>query len=165
MEETEKRPTFVGRICKKEVDKNRPIKIALKIENDKKAIFKKLRMLKGNTDFTGVAVAEDFTKSEKKVLKTWSYDEFLGSAHPSYEETSSKCHILNALGITKNDYYWALSIYQDTDFVIHILRPPNSCFVKNYFTIRLQAWEANVFNYSLREMLLNTHEKKKSVFA
>ena len=50
------------------------------------------------------------------------------------------------------DSYWALSISPDTDFEIHNVRRPNSCFVNNYFTIGLQAWEANidiqpVFNY------------------
>ena len=72
LEEAEKKPTFIGRIGKKEVDKIRPIKVAFKSENEKKAIFKKLRMLKGNTDFAGVAVAEDFTESERKLLKMWS---------------------------------------------------------------------------------------------
>ena len=51
LEETEKKPTFIGRIGKKEENKNRPIKIAFKNENEKKAIFKKLGMLKGNVDF------------------------------------------------------------------------------------------------------------------
>ena len=51
LEETEKKPTFIERIGKKEENKNRPIKIAFKNENEKKAIFKKLGMLKGNVDF------------------------------------------------------------------------------------------------------------------
>ena len=35
------------------------------------------------------------------------------------------------------------SISKDSDFEIH-LRPPNSCFVNNYFTESLRAWEANM---------------------
>ena len=38
------------------------------------------------------------------------------------------------------------------DFEIHYRRPPNSCFVNNYFAVGLMAWKANldiqpVFNY------------------
>ena len=78
-------------------------------------------------------------------------DEYLDPHKPSYKENSIS-DILNALGISENYYYWALSISPDTDFEIHIFRPPNSSFVNNYFTIGLQAWEANidmqpVFNY------------------
>ena len=58
-------------------------------------------------------------------------DEYLDPHRPSYKE-SSISDILDALGISENDYYWALSISPDTDLEIHILRPPNSCFVNNY---------------------------------
>ena len=78
-------------------------------------------------------------------------DEYLDPHKSSYRKTTIAA-ILDVLGITEDDYYWALSISQDSDFEMHIFRPPNSCFVNNYFTIGLQAWEANidiqpVFNY------------------
>ena len=72
LEEKEKQPMFIGRIGKKVADKNRPIKVALKNESEKKAIFKKLRLLKGKDEFKGVSVAEDYTESERKVFKLWS---------------------------------------------------------------------------------------------
>ena len=65
-------------------------------------------------------------------------DEYLDPHKWSYRETSISA-ILNVLGITEDYYYWAVSISQDSDFEMHILRPPNSCFVNNYFTIGLQA--------------------------
>lgn len=71
LEETGRTPSFIGRIGKK-TEKNRPIKIAFNSENDKKTIFRKLKMLKNKEEYKGVAVAEDFTESERKVLKLWS---------------------------------------------------------------------------------------------
>ena len=55
-------------------------------------------------------------------------DEYLDPHKPSYKENTIS-NILGSLGISENDYYWALSIFPDTDFEIHIFRPPNSCFV------------------------------------
>ena len=52
--------------------------------------------------------------------------------------------ILDSLGITTADYYNALQISEDEDFQIHLKRPPNSCFVNNYFQVGLQAWRANM---------------------
>ena len=37
-----------------------------------------------------------------------------------------------------------MSISGDNDFKVHIERPPNSCFVNNYFESRLLAWEADM---------------------
>ena len=51
LEEKENQLLFIGRIEKQEADKNRPIKIALQNESEKKAIFKKLRLLKGKDEF------------------------------------------------------------------------------------------------------------------
>jgi len=51
---------------------------------------------------------------------------------------------LEYLEITEQEYYTALSISPDEDFEIHLYRPPNSCFVNNYFAVGLEAWEANI---------------------
>ena len=56
-------------------------------------------------------------------------DEFLNPHKPNYNSDIS---------IT------ALSISPDEDFQIHLRRPPNSCFVNNYFAIGLESWEANM---------------------
>ena len=65
-------------------------------------------------------------------------DKYLDPHKTSYKETSISA-ILGSLGISEQEYYWALSVSPDTDLEIHIFRPPNSCFVNNYFTIGLQA--------------------------
>ena len=46
--------------------------------------------------------------------------------------------------ISEDDYYKAFSISDDSDFQIHLRRPPNSCFVNNYFDEGLMAWKANI---------------------
>lgn len=52
--------------------------------------------------------------------------------------------ILNELELTESEYYHALRISIDADFQIHLKRPPNSCFVNNYFDEGLLAWQANL---------------------
>ena len=76
----------------------------------------------------------------------------LDPSKESFIETKSILEILDILRITLQDYYEALSVSSDKDFEIHIRRPPNSCFVNNYFIDGLCAWEANldiqpVFNH------------------
>ena len=45
---------------------------------------------------------------------------------------------------SKEDYYHSLSISVDDDYEPHLIRPPNSCFVNNYFDASLRAWQANM---------------------
>ena len=52
--------------------------------------------------------------------------------------------ILSSMGITEDDYYWALSISPDNDYEIHLKRSTGSCFVNNYNPVLLKAWEANL---------------------
>ena len=49
-------------------------------------------------------------------------DEYLDPHKTSYKETSISA-ILGALGISEQEYYWALSVSPDIDFEIHIFRP------------------------------------------
>ena len=69
---------------------------------------------------------------------------FYNTSRDDYEEIKSIDEILEFLEISKFDYEQALSISDDQDFQIHYRRPPNSCFVNNYFCDRLIAWEANM---------------------
>ena len=48
--------------------------------------------------------------------------------------------ILLKLDISKEDYYYALSISVDDDYELHLIRPPNSYFVNNFFDKGLRAW-------------------------
>ena len=57
---------------------------------------------------------------------------------------SSISEILTDLGVSVDTYYSALEISEDTDIQIHLRRPPNSCFVSNYFQLGLKSWDANM---------------------
>ena len=48
------------------------------------------------------------------------------------------------LGISSEDYYWALSISSDSHYLIHFKRGTDSCFVNNCNPILLKAWQANI---------------------
>ena len=52
--------------------------------------------------------------------------------------------ILKSVGITEDDYYWALSISPDSDFELHLKRPVDSCFINNYFVAGIKGFAANV---------------------
>ena len=62
----------------------------------------------------------------------------------NFQQSEAITDILNKLDLTEDEYYNALSISKDSDFEIHPGRPPNSCFVNNYFTEGLRAWEARM---------------------
>ena len=48
------------------------------------------------------------------------------------------------MSISSEEYYRALSISEDNDYELHLIRPPNSFFVNNYFSDGLKAWQANM---------------------
>ena len=48
------------------------------------------------------------------------------------------------MSISGEEYNRALSISEDNDYELHLIRPPNSCFVNNYFSDGLKAWQANM---------------------
>ena len=67
--------------------------------------------------------------------------------HPTkdnYETPKQVSEILQELDLTEREYYDSLSISHDSDYEIHFRRPPNSCFVNNYFDEGLLAWKANI---------------------
>lgn len=107
---------------------------------------------------------ESMTDAEKltllseriKILKKVKLyiNENLNPCQPNYLNNSNKSisEILEQLDILVVDYYVVLCISPNLDFEIHYRRPPNSCFVNNYFAADLLAWKANldlqpVFNY------------------
>ena len=63
---------------------------------------------------------------------------------PNFIELGTIEDILSNLDITKQEYEIALSISPDSGFQIHFKRSPDSCFVNNYFSEGLMAWEANI---------------------
>ena len=62
----------------------------------------------------------------------------------NYEKVKSTEEILDLLHISVDEYYCYLAISEDDNFQIRLCRPPNSCFVNNYFKVGLSAWQANM---------------------
>ena len=59
-------------------------------------------------------------------------DNSLDPNSKSFSNDLSIQEILSSMGITEDDYYWALSISPDNDYEIHLKRSTDSCFVNNY---------------------------------
>ena len=68
----------------------------------------------------------------------------LNPLNDNFEQIPNIEDILQELHISEVDYYKALSISTDSDFQMYLKRPPNSCFVNNYFDEGLIAWKANI---------------------
>ena len=71
-------------------------------------------------------------------------DEVLNTSKPQYLPTLSKEDIFQDVGITKEQYQWALSISLDSDYEVHLKRPIDSCFTNNYFIAGIKGFAANV---------------------
>lgn len=66
------------------------------------------------------------------------------AAKPEYKPNLTAEQILTASGISEQNYYWTLAISSDSDYELHLKRPPNSCFINNYFVAGIKAFAANV---------------------
>ena len=71
-------------------------------------------------------------------------DNNLGLDSKSFSTNLSIHKIFSSMGITEDNYYWALSISPDNDYEINLKRSTGSCFVNNYNPVLLKAWEANL---------------------
>ena len=71
-------------------------------------------------------------------------DKVLNPNKPQYDPTKTEEDILSSLGITEEQYYWALSTSSDSDFDLHLKRPLDSCFINNYFVAGIKGFRANV---------------------
>ena len=65
-------------------------------------------------------------------------------ARDDFEEENSIEDIFISLQISESEYEAALFISDDNGFHVHLKRPLNSCFVNNYFSEGILAWEANL---------------------
>lgn len=70
--------------------------------------------------------------------------EVLNPSKPEYLPSLSKEKIFQDVGITKEQYQWALSVYPDSDYELHLKRPLDSCFTNNYFISGIKGFSANV---------------------
>ena len=68
----------------------------------------------------------------------------LNPSKPTYDARATQTNILNDIGITEQDYQWAISISPDSDYELHLKRPLDSCFINNYFIAGLKGFAANV---------------------
>ena len=71
-------------------------------------------------------------------------DEVLNPSKPEYNPSLTQDHIFQNIGITKEQYEWALSVSPDSDYELHLKRPINSCFINNYFIAGIKGFAANV---------------------
>ena len=71
-------------------------------------------------------------------------DEVLNPSKANYDPTLTEADIFKSVNITKEQYYWALSISSDSDYELHLKRPTNSCFINNYFIAGIKGFRANV---------------------
>ena len=62
----------------------------------------------------------------------------LDTRKENFVMVSTIFEILQQLNITPEDYYNALSISSDNIFQMYAKRPPNECFINNYFIEGLQ---------------------------
>lgn len=71
-------------------------------------------------------------------------DKLLNPNNPQYDPSKTEEQFLSSLGITEEQYYWALSVSHDSDFGLHLKRPLDSCFINNYFVAEVKGFRANV---------------------
>ena len=71
-------------------------------------------------------------------------DKVLNPNNPQYDPNKTEKQFLSSLGITEEQYYWALSVSHDSDFDLHLKRPLDSCFINNYFVAGVKGFRANV---------------------
>lgn len=71
-------------------------------------------------------------------------DDVLNPSKPNYNSGLTEKDIFTSVGITEEQYYWALSISPNTDYELHLKRPIDSCFINNYFIAGTKGFRANV---------------------
>ena len=109
-----------------------------------------------------VSLLDDLSEEQKSCVLTRRADilraikctinEFCDPSSPKYKSNLTAEDILRSAGVSEQNYYWALAISSDSDFELHLKRPPDSCFINNYFIAGIKAFAANVdlqpvFNY------------------
>ena len=71
-------------------------------------------------------------------------DENLDPGKANYDSNLTAEHLLASCKVSMEDYKWALSIWPDDEFELHLKRPVDSCFINNYFEARIKGFRANV---------------------
>ena len=63
---------------------------------------------------------------------------------PEYNPCLTVTEVLTGTGVSEEQYYWAFSVFPDSDYELHLKRPTDSCFINNYFIAGIQGFAANV---------------------
>ena len=71
-------------------------------------------------------------------------DEVLNPSKPEHLPSLSKENIFQDVGITEEQYQWALSVSPDSDYELHLKRPIDSCFTHNYSIAGIKGFAASV---------------------
>ena len=79
--------------------KTRPLKVVFKTEDEQQKILRNLRNLKGNTEYLGVSIKEDYTFNERQFIKGY-VDK--AKAMNALEETKMSDTIWRVWGTPKN---------------------------------------------------------------
>ena len=97
-------------------------------------------------DMDETVKAEHLRKRETLLMKVKEYiDECLNpSKRLQFNSDQTIQAILHGLGITEDKYYNALSTSPDSEFKLILKRPPDSCFISNYFKAGPKAFKANI---------------------
>lgn len=90
-----------------------------------------------------------------------------GPEKNDYEEGKLIDDILEELKLSREDYE-VLAMSDGEEFLIHLKRPQNSCFVSSYFKDELLAWNTNtniqsVFNHKKAVRYINDYLSKTKV--
>ena len=91
-----------------------------------------------------IKVAALAKRKEILCLVKQKVDEVLNPSKPEYLPSLSKENIFQDVGITEEQYQWALSVSPDSDYELHLKRPIDSCFTNNYFIAGIKGFAANV---------------------
>ena len=88
-------------------------------------------------------------KRRKEILSLvkQKIDEVLNPNIKKYNPASDQEDIFKSVGITKQDYEWALSVSPDADYELlkkNLKRPLDSCSINNYFIAGMKGFAANV---------------------
>ena len=96
----------------------------------------------------GIKDVERYSSLKKRDTMLSKVSDFINKYLDPSKDTYQNLYIngvLLELQLTKNEYYWALSISSENDFKLHLKRSKNfSCFINNYNPVVWKAWQASI---------------------
>ena len=73
-----------------------------------------------------------------------SIDSSLDPSNKNFSNDNLIREILSSIEITEVDFYWALSIFLEADYKMHVKRSSGSRFASCYNPVLFKVWEANL---------------------